>query len=55
MHICVCVCVCVCVYGGAGIAGGTILGPVLLQLGMLPIVSTTTSGFTVPPLACDPQ
>mmetsp|Transcript_53696 Transcript_53696/g.112039 ORF Transcript_53696/g.112039 Transcript_53696/m.112039 type:complete len:573 (-) Transcript_53696:79-1797(-) len=33
--------------GALGIAGGTILGPVLLQLGMLPIVSTTTSGFTV--------
>eukprot|EP00292_Cryptomonas_paramecium_P005859 CAMPEP_0113712894 /NCGR_PEP_ID=MMETSP0038_2-20120614/31659_1 /TAXON_ID=2898 /ORGANISM="Cryptomonas paramecium" /LENGTH=395 /DNA_ID=CAMNT_0000639499 /DNA_START=425 /DNA_END=1609 /DNA_ORIENTATION=+ /assembly_acc=CAM_ASM_000170 len=33
--------------GALGIAGGTILGPVLLQLGMLPLAATATSGFTV--------
>jgi len=33
--------------GALGIAAGTILGPVLLELGLLPIVATTSSGFMV--------
>jgi uncharacterized membrane protein YfcA len=33
--------------GSLGIAAGTILGPVLLEFGLLPIVATTSSGFMV--------
>ena len=33
--------------GALGIAAGTILGPILLELGMLPLVGTASSGFMV--------
>jgi hypothetical protein len=33
--------------GSLGIAAGTVLGPALLELGMLPIAATSTSGFMV--------
>lgn len=33
--------------GALGIAAGTVLGPVLLELGMLPMVATASSGFMV--------
>jgi uncharacterized membrane protein YfcA len=33
--------------GLLGIGGGTILGPLLLELGLHPIVSTSTSNFLV--------
>jgi hypothetical protein len=33
--------------GALGIAAGTILGPILLELGMMPIVGVASSGFMV--------
>ena len=33
--------------GSLGIAAGTILGPILLEMGLVPIVGTSSSGFMV--------